>query len=225
MSGCLRFAGVGLEACLECLRLCRRCKESLRHEVFTGNPFLELLETHAWPCGLLFSKHCPFIPSAGTTSSSNTVVAGQDSFPDAEENKILKESDERLVHTFGFISGLTSSSSLSKHESNLGGFINHTHRHWLSNSALYIPKDMISSWAKPGERKIKRNVVLVAGAHFPQGLRKATRCPANGHRPSGVRGNFHVTFSTLVLRGRVFILRWTLWNIAILLSSLLWLLA
>ncbi|EPQ14590.1 Protein furry like protein [Myotis brandtii] len=34
--------------------------------------------------------------ASGTTSSSNTVVAGQDSFPDAEEGKIMKESDERF---------------------------------------------------------------------------------------------------------------------------------
>uniref|UniRef100_A0A8U8AWA6 FRY microtubule binding protein n=1 Tax=Geospiza parvula TaxID=87175 RepID=A0A8U8AWA6_GEOPR len=33
---------------------------------------------------------------AGTTSSSNTVVAGQDSFPDAEENRVVKENDERF---------------------------------------------------------------------------------------------------------------------------------
>ncbi|KAF3825896.1 hypothetical protein GH733_006723 [Mirounga leonina] len=36
------------------------------------------------------------VAASGTTSSSNTVVAGQDSFPDAEESKILKESDERF---------------------------------------------------------------------------------------------------------------------------------
>lgn len=33
----------------------------------------------------------------GTTSSSNTVVAGQDSFPDVEENRMVKETDERFV--------------------------------------------------------------------------------------------------------------------------------
>uniref|UniRef100_A0A8B9R890 FRY microtubule binding protein n=2 Tax=Anas platyrhynchos TaxID=8839 RepID=A0A8B9R890_ANAPL len=50
-------------------------------------------------------QHCdnpPFyrvlidISPTGTTSSSNTVVAGQDSFPDAEENRIVKETDERF---------------------------------------------------------------------------------------------------------------------------------
>ncbi|KAI5932518.1 Protein furry [Manis javanica] len=40
--------------------------------------------------------------ASGTTSSSNMVVAGQDSFPDAED-KILKESDERWVHRCGLI--------------------------------------------------------------------------------------------------------------------------
>ncbi|KAJ7396743.1 hypothetical protein BTVI_142063 [Pitangus sulphuratus] len=36
------------------------------------------------------------ISHTGTTSSSNTVVAGQDSFPDAEENRMVKETDERF---------------------------------------------------------------------------------------------------------------------------------
>lgn len=40
------------------------------------------------------------ISPTGTTSSSNTVVAGQDSFPDAEENRIVKETDERFVTSF-----------------------------------------------------------------------------------------------------------------------------
>uniref|UniRef100_A0A8C9L9J2 FRY microtubule binding protein n=1 Tax=Pavo cristatus TaxID=9049 RepID=A0A8C9L9J2_PAVCR len=34
--------------------------------------------------------------ASGTTSSSNTVIAGQDSFPDVEENRIAKETDERF---------------------------------------------------------------------------------------------------------------------------------
>ncbi|KAJ6662355.1 hypothetical protein lerEdw1_012519 [Lerista edwardsae] len=34
--------------------------------------------------------------ASGTTSSSNTVVAGQDSFPDMEDNRIVKETDERF---------------------------------------------------------------------------------------------------------------------------------
>ncbi|OXB81420.1 UNVERIFIED_CONTAM: hypothetical protein H355_001637 [Colinus virginianus] len=34
--------------------------------------------------------------ASGTTSSSNTVIAGQDSFPDGEENRIVKETDERF---------------------------------------------------------------------------------------------------------------------------------
>lgn len=37
------------------------------------------------------------ISYTGTTSSSNTVVAGQDSFPDVEENRMVKETDERFV--------------------------------------------------------------------------------------------------------------------------------
>lgn len=39
----------------------------------------------------------------GTTSSSNTVVAGQDSFPDVEENRMAKETDERFVVYLGFV--------------------------------------------------------------------------------------------------------------------------
>ncbi|XP_042316523.1 protein furry homolog isoform X1 [Sceloporus undulatus] len=34
--------------------------------------------------------------ASGTTSSSNTVVAGQDSFPDMEESRIVKDTDERF---------------------------------------------------------------------------------------------------------------------------------
>ncbi|KAG9351808.1 hypothetical protein JZ751_023059 [Albula glossodonta] len=34
--------------------------------------------------------------ASGTTSSSNTVVAGQESFPDAEEPKVAKEAEERI---------------------------------------------------------------------------------------------------------------------------------
>lgn len=40
------------------------------------------------------------ISYTGTTSSSNTVIAGQDSFPDVEENRIVKETDERFVTSF-----------------------------------------------------------------------------------------------------------------------------
>ncbi|XP_026530805.1 protein furry homolog isoform X2 [Notechis scutatus] len=36
------------------------------------------------------------VVASGTTSSSNTVVAGQDSFPDIEDNRIVKETDERF---------------------------------------------------------------------------------------------------------------------------------
>ncbi|XP_015670733.1 protein furry homolog [Protobothrops mucrosquamatus] len=36
------------------------------------------------------------VVASGTTSSSNTVVAGQDSFADIEDNRILKETDERF---------------------------------------------------------------------------------------------------------------------------------
>lgn len=54
------------------------------------------------------------ISPTGTTSSSNTVVAGQDSFPDAEENRIVKETDERFVTSFSpkcmHFSGLRSGS-------------------------------------------------------------------------------------------------------------------
>lgn len=56
------------------------------------------------------SLRVSLIPSTGTTSSSNTVVAGQDSFPDAEESKILKESDERSVPAFHWLSGTAGSS-------------------------------------------------------------------------------------------------------------------
>lgn len=34
--------------------------------------------------------------ASGTTSSSNTVVAGQDGFPDIDEGKVMKESDDRF---------------------------------------------------------------------------------------------------------------------------------
>lgn len=33
----------------------------------------------------------------GTTSSSNTVVAGQENLPDTDENKLVRESEERSV--------------------------------------------------------------------------------------------------------------------------------
>ncbi|XP_065816833.1 protein furry homolog isoform X1 [Labrus bergylta] len=36
--------------------------------------------------------------ASGTTSSSNTVVAGQESFPDTDDSKAVKESEERLSH-------------------------------------------------------------------------------------------------------------------------------
>uniref|UniRef100_A0A3B5AB99 Protein furry homolog n=1 Tax=Stegastes partitus TaxID=144197 RepID=A0A3B5AB99_9TELE len=36
--------------------------------------------------------------ASGTTSSSNTVVAGQESFPDTDDTKIVKENEERLSH-------------------------------------------------------------------------------------------------------------------------------
>lgn len=36
---------------------------------------------------------------SGTTSSSNTVVAGQDNMQDTDENKLVRESEERLVST------------------------------------------------------------------------------------------------------------------------------
>ncbi|XP_030007760.1 protein furry homolog isoform X3 [Sphaeramia orbicularis] len=36
--------------------------------------------------------------ASGTTSSSNTVVAGQDSFPDTDDTKTAKENEERLSH-------------------------------------------------------------------------------------------------------------------------------
>ncbi|XP_029965290.1 protein furry homolog isoform X2 [Salarias fasciatus] len=38
------------------------------------------------------------VVASGTTSSSNTVVAGQESFPDTDDAKTLKESEERLSH-------------------------------------------------------------------------------------------------------------------------------
>uniref|UniRef100_A0A674JRY0 FRY microtubule binding protein n=1 Tax=Terrapene triunguis TaxID=2587831 RepID=A0A674JRY0_9SAUR len=38
----------------------------------------------------------PSAVASGTTSSSNTVVAGQDSFPDIEESRMVKETDERF---------------------------------------------------------------------------------------------------------------------------------
>ena len=101
MSWILGFSGVGLEGCSEGLRLCRRCKESFKQgilqEILSWNHLRLELDPHDRP----FFLSCSLISSTGTTSSSNTVVAGQDSFPDAEESKILKESDERLVHKFG----------------------------------------------------------------------------------------------------------------------------
>ncbi|KAM6933331.1 protein furry homolog [Xenentodon cancila] len=36
--------------------------------------------------------------ASGTTSSSNTVVAGQESFPDTDDTKAVKDSEERLSH-------------------------------------------------------------------------------------------------------------------------------
>uniref|UniRef100_A0A8C9YUM6 FRY microtubule binding protein n=1 Tax=Sander lucioperca TaxID=283035 RepID=A0A8C9YUM6_SANLU len=36
--------------------------------------------------------------ASGTTSSSNTVVAGQESFPDTDDTKTVKENEERLSH-------------------------------------------------------------------------------------------------------------------------------
>lgn len=34
----------------------------------------------------------------GTTSSSNTVVAGQENLPDTDENKLVRDSEERSVY-------------------------------------------------------------------------------------------------------------------------------
>lgn len=47
------------------------------------------------------------ISFTGTTSSSNTVVAGQDSFPDAEENRVVKETDERFVAWVFFLQNVS----------------------------------------------------------------------------------------------------------------------
>lgn len=66
--------------------------------------FLELLEIELdISTYIIFVLSVFLLLSAGTTSSSNTVVAGQDSFPDPEENKILKESDDRLVEIWLYI--------------------------------------------------------------------------------------------------------------------------
>ncbi|XP_028274555.1 protein furry homolog isoform X3 [Parambassis ranga] len=40
----------------------------------------------------------PSAAASGTTSSSNTVVAGQDSFPETDDTKTVKENEERLSH-------------------------------------------------------------------------------------------------------------------------------
>lgn len=42
--------------------------------------------------------YCPFL---GTTSSSNTVVAGQELFPDTDDAKTLKENEERYTISHG----------------------------------------------------------------------------------------------------------------------------
>uniref|UniRef100_A0AAQ6AFL6 Furry homolog a (Drosophila) n=1 Tax=Amphiprion ocellaris TaxID=80972 RepID=A0AAQ6AFL6_AMPOC len=41
--------------------------------------------------------------ASGTTSSSNTVVAGQESFPDTDDTKIVKENEERYSHQLSHI--------------------------------------------------------------------------------------------------------------------------
>lgn len=75
------------------------------------------------------------------------MVAGQDSFPDAED-KILKESDERWVHRCG----LTFGNSLTKAPLKVCGVSYVTHTHTNSSLffeiqiefltlSLYIPKD------------------------------------------------------------------------------------
>lgn len=42
--------------------------------------------------------YCLFL---GTTSSSNTVVAGQELFPDTDDGKTLKENEERYIISHG----------------------------------------------------------------------------------------------------------------------------
>lgn len=42
--------------------------------------------------------YCLFL---GTTSSSNTVVAGQELFPDTDDTKTLKENEERYIISQG----------------------------------------------------------------------------------------------------------------------------
>lgn len=211
MSWILRVSGVGLEGYSECLRLCRRCKESFKQGILQEILSWNHLRLELDPHNKHFFLSCSLISSTGTTSSSNTVVAGQDSFPDAEESKILKESDERLVHKFGLTCSLTFSNCLCKALVTFAGLhkfhtLIHIHTQILSfletqidfQTALCIPKDNHFFLSK-ARAKIKRDVVLVAEACLPPGLITTTPYSAGGHSPSGVRGNSRVKFANLVL--------------------------
>lgn len=43
-----------------------------------------------------------FGPFLGTTSSNNTVVAGQECFPDSDDTKTVKENEERYDRQYDF---------------------------------------------------------------------------------------------------------------------------
>lgn len=48
-------------------------------------------------CTVFLNINSEMLSCLGTTSSSNTVVAGQENLQDTDENKLVRESEERLV--------------------------------------------------------------------------------------------------------------------------------
>lgn len=68
-----------------------RCLKILTYYTFKGHVKTWHNQTDNW-----FSSHCAFKPiSAGTTSSSNTVIAIQENISDNEDPKMAQESEDR----------------------------------------------------------------------------------------------------------------------------------
>ncbi|RVE65015.1 hypothetical protein OJAV_G00132060 [Oryzias javanicus] len=82
--------------------LCRnnttRTMEELVFELQQTDPVNPVVQHSDSPPFYCFTATSKTSVASGTTSSSNTVVAAQDSFPDLDDTKTAKENDERLSH-------------------------------------------------------------------------------------------------------------------------------
>uniref|UniRef100_A0A3B3B987 Furry homolog a (Drosophila) n=1 Tax=Oryzias melastigma TaxID=30732 RepID=A0A3B3B987_ORYME len=82
--------------------LCRnnttRTMEELVFELQQTDPVNPVVQHSDSPPFYCFTATSKTSVASGTTSSSNTIVAAQDSFPDLDDTKTAKENDERLSH-------------------------------------------------------------------------------------------------------------------------------